>query len=147
MKGKGETNRDERGTHVRENSPMSGIQYVTDENGRKVAVQIDLKTHRQLWKDINDILVSRSRRHEKRVALKASAAKELQELSSKVVARIVPRLENLASAPRPAGCVKLRGGDIQWRIRVGDYRVVYEIDDAEKTVDITRIAHRREVYE
>jgi hypothetical protein len=48
---------------------MSGIQYVTDEKGRKVAVQIDLRVHRDLWEDIEDLLVSRSRRHEKRIPL------------------------------------------------------------------------------
>jgi len=48
---------------------MTGIQYVTDEKGRKLAVQIDLKRHRQLWQDIEDVLVSRSRRHEKRIPL------------------------------------------------------------------------------
>lgn len=82
-----------------------------------------------------------------RVALTASAEKELQGLSSKMVDRIMPRLERLAVSPRPPGCKKLKGGDNEWRIRVGDYRLVYEIDDAAKTVDVTRIAHRREVYE
>ena len=48
---------------------ITGIQYVTDENGRKVAVQIDLKKHRELWEDIQDVLVSQSRRHEKRIPL------------------------------------------------------------------------------
>jgi len=48
---------------------MTGIQYVTDAKGRKVAVQIDLKKHRELWEDIQDVLVSRSRRHEKRIPL------------------------------------------------------------------------------
>jgi hypothetical protein len=48
---------------------MSGIQYVTDEKGRKVAVQIDLTLHRELWEDIEDVLVSRSRRAEKRIPL------------------------------------------------------------------------------
>jgi mRNA interferase RelE/StbE len=82
-----------------------------------------------------------------RVALTASAEKELHRLPAKVVARIMPRLEHLASAPRPAGCKKLKGGDKEWRIRVGDYRIVYVIDDTARTVDVTRIAHRREVYE
>jgi hypothetical protein len=50
-------------------SPMTGIQYVTDEKGRKIAVQIDLTKHRELWEDIQDVLVSRSRRHEKRIPL------------------------------------------------------------------------------
>ncbi len=48
---------------------MTGIQFVTDEKGRKVAVQIDLKKHRDLWQDIEDVLVSRSRRHEKRIPI------------------------------------------------------------------------------
>ena len=82
-----------------------------------------------------------------RVALTTSAEKELHGLPAKVVARIVPRLERLALVPRPRGCKKLKSGDNEWRIRIGDYRVVYEIDDPAKTVDVTRIAHRREVYE
>jgi mRNA interferase RelE/StbE len=64
-----------------------------------------------------------------------------------MVARIAARVERLASVPRPTGCKKLVGDDREWRIRIGDHRVVYEIDDAAKTVDVTRIAHRREVYE
>ncbi len=48
---------------------MTGIQYVTDEKGRKVAVQLDLKKHRELWEDIQDVLVSRSRRYEERIPL------------------------------------------------------------------------------
>lgn len=48
---------------------MTGIQYVTDQKGRKVAVQIDLKKYRELWEDIEDMLVSRSRRDEKRIPL------------------------------------------------------------------------------
>jgi mRNA interferase RelE/StbE len=79
-----------------------------------------------------------------RVALASSAEKELQKLPAKLIARILPRLESLAVSPQPSGCRKLKGGDNEWRIRVGDYRIVYEID---VTVDVTRIAHRREVYE
>jgi len=54
---------------LRDNVVMSGIQFVTDEKGRKVAVQIDLRIHRELWDDIEDVLVSRSRRHEVRIPL------------------------------------------------------------------------------
>jgi mRNA interferase RelE/StbE len=81
------------------------------------------------------------------VSLTAGADKELHGLPAKVVARIVPRLEDLATTPRPAGCKKLKGGDYEWRIRVGDYRIVHVIDDDARTVDVTRIAHRRDVYE
>ena len=82
-----------------------------------------------------------------RVALARSAVKELDELPAKVIARMMLCLDHLADVPRPHGCKKLKGGDSVWRIRVGDYRIVYEIDDAAKTVDVTRIAHRREAYE
>ena len=82
-----------------------------------------------------------------RVALAASAEKELSGLPSKMIARMLQRIEGLAGSPRPADCKKLKGGDNEWRIRVGDYRIVYEIDDDAKAVDVTRIAHRREVYE
>ena len=54
---------------------MTGIQYVTDEKGRKVAVQIDLTKHGELWEDVQDVLVSRSRRHEKRIPLHKVKAK------------------------------------------------------------------------
>jgi len=63
-----------------------------------------------------------------------------------MVSRIFPRIEALAANPRPFGCRKLVGGDKQWRICIGEYRIVYEIDDHAKTVDVTWIAHRREVY-
>ena len=81
------------------------------------------------------------------VALTASAEKELKKLSMKLMARIVPRIEKLASNPRPSGCKKLRGGDNEWRIRIGDYRVVYTVEDKRLAVEVTRIRHRSEVYE
>jgi mRNA interferase RelE/StbE len=80
------------------------------------------------------------------VELTSSAEKELKMLSGQLIARMVPRLESLASNPRPPGCKKLRGGDNEWRIRVGDYRLVYTIDDAKLLVEVTRIGHRSEIY-
>ena len=81
------------------------------------------------------------------VALTSSAEKELKKLPGHWIARIVPRVEHLASNPRPSGCKKLRGGNREWRLRAGDYRVVYTIDDTELLVEVTRIRHRSEVYE
>ena len=81
------------------------------------------------------------------VELKQSARKELERLPAKLIERIFPRLEGLASEPRPAGCKKLKGGQREWRIRVGDYRVVYTIDDEKLLVSVMRIRHRSEVYE
>ena len=81
------------------------------------------------------------------VEVKPPAQKELEELPDELLARVVRKLDALGDAPRPAGCRKLKGCEDQWRIRVGDWRVVYIIDDAAKLVSVTRIAHRREVYE
>jgi mRNA interferase RelE/StbE len=81
------------------------------------------------------------------VQVKPSARKELEALPDNVLARVVQRLESLCHAPRPTGCKKLKGYKDQWRVRVGDWRVVYIIDDAAKLISVTRIAHRREVYE
>jgi mRNA interferase RelE/StbE len=71
----------------------------------------------------------------------------LDALDDAVFTRIDRKILGLADNPRPPGCKKLRGYRDQWRIRVGDWRVVYLIDDAAKLVTITRVAHRREVYE
>ena len=78
---------------------------------------------------------------------KPSARRELENLSDSLIARLVPKIEGLAANPRPSGCRKLRGYKDLWRIRVGRYRVVYIIDDDRKVVSVTRIAHRRDVYE
>jgi mRNA interferase RelE/StbE len=79
--------------------------------------------------------------------IKASAQRELDALDETLFGRIDRRILTLAENPRPARCKKLQGYKDQWRIRVGDWRVLYIIDDARKLVSITRIAHRREVYE
>jgi mRNA interferase RelE/StbE len=81
------------------------------------------------------------------ITFAASAKKELRDLTPDIIARILPKIRDLANEPRPSGCKKLHGYKDRWRIRIGDYRVVYAINDAGKTVDVTRIAHRREVYE
>jgi mRNA interferase RelE/StbE len=81
------------------------------------------------------------------VEVKPPAQKELVALPDELLARVVLKLDALGDAPRPAGCRKLKGYEDQWRIRVGDWRVVYIIDDAAKLMSVTRIAHRREVYE
>jgi mRNA interferase RelE/StbE len=81
------------------------------------------------------------------VEVKPTARRELEALPDSVLARVVRKLEALGHTPRPAGCKKLKGYKDQWRIRAGDWRVIYIIDDAAKLVSVTRIAHRREVYE
>ncbi len=78
--------------------------------------------------------------------IKSAAQKEFNALDDTLFARIDRKILTLASNPRPAGCKKLKGYKDQWRLRVGDWRVVYIIDDSAKVVSVTRIAHRREVY-
>ena len=84
---------------------------------------------------------------EYRVALKSSAEKEFFRLQDEISARILPRIKALAIDTRPHGSIKLKGGKDAWRIRVGDYRVIYIVDDEMRKVEVTRVAHRREVYE
>jgi mRNA interferase RelE/StbE len=81
------------------------------------------------------------------LAFKASARKELEALPNIALTRILTKLETLTQNPRPVGCKKLKGFKNYWRVRVGDWRVVYVIEDPAKAVTVTRIAHRRDVYE
>jgi mRNA interferase RelE/StbE len=80
------------------------------------------------------------------IAFVRSARKEIERLDEPLVSRIFQNIEDLAGNPRPAGCRKLIGREDLWRLRVGDYRVVYTIDDSAKIIDIIAVRHRREVY-
>ncbi|MGA3204426.1 MAG: type II toxin-antitoxin system RelE/ParE family toxin [Bryobacteraceae bacterium] len=78
--------------------------------------------------------------------IKQSAQKELDALEDTLFTRIDRKILALADNPRPAGCKKLRGYKDQWRIRIGDWRVLYIVDDQAKVITITGVAHRSEVY-
>ena len=80
------------------------------------------------------------------VLLERSVERALKRLSLPDFTRILIALKELASNPRPPGCKKLVGGERDWRVRVGDYRVLYEIDDVEKAVRILNVKHRRDAY-
>lgn len=77
--------------------------------------------------------------------IKPSAVKELEALQTKDQRRIVSKIQNLAVEPRPQGCEKLTGQD-RFRLRQGDFRILFEIDDNLETVTVVKIGHRREVY-
>jgi mRNA interferase RelE/StbE len=81
------------------------------------------------------------------VVFARSAQKELDSLPVEISSRISPRINALADSPRLPGCVKLKAKQNQWRIRVGDYRVIYSINDTTFTVKILEVNHRRQVYE
>ncbi|MDC8448180.1 MAG: type II toxin-antitoxin system RelE/ParE family toxin [Nitrospira sp.] len=80
------------------------------------------------------------------VVIKRSAEKELKALPSGDLKRLIIRIRGLAQQPRPPGCEKLSGESERYRIRQGDYRIVYGIDDAAHRVEVVKIGHRREVY-
>jgi len=81
-----------------------------------------------------------------RVIVERSAEKDLKKLSPEIRARTATAILALAKNPRPAGSRKLVGTESDWRIRVGDYRIVYEIAGEIRIVRINRVRHRRDVY-
>ncbi|MBU4272364.1 MAG: type II toxin-antitoxin system RelE/ParE family toxin [Planctomycetes bacterium] len=81
-----------------------------------------------------------------RIEWKASAVRELKRLDRSVVPRIVEAVGQLARNPFPRGCRKLKGSGNSFRIRVGDYRVVYEIAETLPLVEVVRVRHRKDAY-
>ncbi len=79
------------------------------------------------------------------IFFKESVRKDLDAIPRGDLQRIMERIKNLAEDPRPAGCEKLSGQE-KYRIRQGNYRIVYSIQDAELTVWVVKVGHRREVY-
>lgn len=78
--------------------------------------------------------------------IKRSAAKELDQVALKRDRRrVVNRIRSLAEDPRPPGCEKLSGEE-KYRLRQGSYRIVYAVDDAEASVYVVKLGHRRDVY-
>ncbi len=80
------------------------------------------------------------------ISYERAAAKELSKLDKQTARRIIRSINDLRQNPHPPGCRQLVGYDRLWRIRVGDYRVVYFVDGDTLIVLIVRVAHRREVY-
>ena len=75
-----------------------------------------------------------------------AARKEIENLNATLINTIFPKIEALVNEPRPRGCKKLHGEENLWRIRVGDYRVVYAIYDEKQLIDIIAVRHRSEAY-
>jgi mRNA interferase RelE/StbE len=81
------------------------------------------------------------------ILLSRSAEKFLKELPRNIYLKISHDIEKLTDNPRPHGCKKLKGNREEWRIRIGDYRIIYNIDDDIVTIEVVRIGHRKDVYE
>lgn len=77
----------------------------------------------------------------------AAAARQVRKLPRPARDRVLDAIDGPADNPRPHGAKKLVGEQTAWRIRIGDYRVIYDVFDAELTVSVVRAAHRREVYD
>jgi mRNA interferase RelE/StbE len=80
------------------------------------------------------------------VTFARSAGKELNALPDEVARRVLAAIEKLATNPHPNGVVKLQGFKHLWRIRVGEYRVVYSTDNKARVVDVAHVRHRKDVY-
>lgn len=75
-----------------------------------------------------------------------SVQKQIDKLPSTIIEKIIKKLKELSNQPRPNGVIKLKGFEHQYRIRVGDYRLRYDIDDSHLEIKILQCKHRREVY-
>ena len=80
------------------------------------------------------------------IRIKQSALKALKKVDQKARARIWTTISGLADDPRPRGCVKLSNADDLWRLRIGDYRIVYHIREKQLVIVVVKIGHRRDVY-
>jgi mRNA interferase RelE/StbE len=81
------------------------------------------------------------------VVISQTAEKELYRLPSNVVEKIVVVLKSLQDNPRPVGCKKLKGYKDLWRIRVGNYRIIYAVNDVVLLVDVRDLGHRKDIYD
>lgn len=81
-----------------------------------------------------------------RIEFARSATKDLRAIDRQWIPRILVAIEALAGEPRPIGCKKLAGSEHTYRIRVGDYRVIYDIHDDELVIFVVRVRHRRDAY-
>ena len=80
------------------------------------------------------------------VSLSLRAGRETRRLDRQILVRIARAIDSLAENPRPPGCLKVKNKENLWRIRVGDWRIGYEIDDSSREVTIITVGHRREFY-
>lgn len=80
------------------------------------------------------------------VCLERTAERDLKKLPAKQFHRVISQIKNLAKTPRPVGCRKITGSKNDWRIRVGEHRLIYEIDEKAKLVKVMRIKHRKDAY-
>jgi len=82
------------------------------------------------------------------IIISNSAEKDMDKLPLFTMKKVAVAIDRLSTEPRPTGCLKLKGRhEDLWRVRVGDYRVIYSIADKIEVIDIRRVRHRKDVYE
>lgn len=81
-----------------------------------------------------------------KILIKRSAEKELRKIPSSELSRVMQKIGALADNPRPTGVQILKGEDRYLRLRQGDYRIIYEVDDIKREITVMKVGHRREVY-
>ncbi len=81
------------------------------------------------------------------VVFSRRAEKDIEKLPARVVQKIIPVIVSLEENPRPPGCKKLKGYADLWRIRIGNYRIIYSIEDSILLVDIREVGDRKDIYE
>ena len=83
-----------------------------------------------------------------KIVVSKNALKDMTHLPAKINVQISKSIDKLANNPRPLGCKKLKGEkEYMWRIRVGDYRILYTIEEEIKVVDVRKVGHRRNIYD
>ena len=80
------------------------------------------------------------------IIISKSVQKQIGNLPSQIKNRVIEKIQSLAQEPRPSDVVKLKGSDQEYRIRIGDYRIRYEIDDSSQIIKLLQCKHRRDVY-
>ena len=81
-----------------------------------------------------------------KIEIKKSATKEIAKLPKNILKRILNKIQSLSSDPRPNGCKKLTA-DEKYRVRVGDHRILYSIEDEKLVIYVVKVGHRKKVYD
>jgi len=80
------------------------------------------------------------------IRLTKEAVRQIRRLPPQIRSRVQTRIDDLATSPRPPGCEKLQGSDRHFRVRVGDYRIIYQIEDEHLIITVVQAGHRRDIY-
>ena len=138
-------------------------QFVTNEKGKKIAAIVPIQEYEDLLQDISSAAIIERRRNEEtrpwedlkrnfikmesyRIDYAKGVEKDFSKIPKKTADRIARAIDKLGTNPRPVSSVKLVGYDIEYRIRVGDYRVIYQIHDSVLVVLVIEVGHRKNIY-